>query len=271
MPSTLTTSALKKLSILVFASTLISLPVAASFAQDQMTPEEIEALLKKPKQAGRNIVVTPKEDAPSEEASSGEMSAEEIDQMLNAKKAPHRTKVKPEVRLSAGEMSAEDIQQKLKPKKKTRSIKVMPREQAKAQIDTALDGDIGVAERKKIVEVTQKAELPSLDFSINFGFDSAEIDQNSFATLDTLAEALKSGDLSTYRFLINGHSDSKGSDDYNLALSQHRADSVAQYLISKHDIDPARLKAIGFGESSLKDVNDSEAAANRRVEIVNRP
>jgi outer membrane protein OmpA-like peptidoglycan-associated protein len=270
MPSTIKTSALKKLSILLLASAFMGLPVAASFAEDQMTPEEIEAMLAKPKEAARSIKVTPKEEAPSEEASGGEMSAEEIDQMLNAKKAPHRNKETKAQQLAGG-MSAEDIQLKLKPKKKTRSIKVMPREQAKAQIDTALEGDIGVAERQKIVEVTKKAELPSLDFSINFGFDSADIDQDSFATLDTLAEALKSGDLSTYRFLINGHTDSKGSDDYNLALSQHRADSVAQYLISKHEIDPARLKAIGFGESSLKDLNDGEAAANRRVEIVNRP
>jgi outer membrane protein OmpA-like peptidoglycan-associated protein len=168
-------------------------------------------------------------------------------------------------------MTAEEIQQKLKPKKLTRSLKATPRIDGKQELDAILSRSIGVVERKKIVEITQKAELPRLDFSITFGFDSAEIDQGSYTTLDTLASALKSGDLSTYRFLINGHTDSKGSDEYNLALSQQRANSVVAYLVSRHDIEPARLKAIGFGETSLKDVNDGEAASNRRVEIINRP
>ena len=228
-------STFKKIAAVLVAASFISLPMAQAFAEDQMSPEEIEQMLESGKKKSAAIEVPPQES------------------------------------VVAAEMSAQDIQQKLKPPSKTRSIKVMPREQAKAQIDTALEGDIGVAERKKIVEVAKKAELPSLDFSITFGFDSADIDHDSFAQLDTLADALKSGDLSTYRFLINGHTDSKGSDDYNLSLSQQRASAVVDYLVSKHDIDPARLKAIGFGESSLKDVHDGEAAENRRVEIINRP
>lgn len=169
------------------------------------------------------------------------------------------------------QMTADEIEQALKPKKLTRSLKAVPAGQDKEELDAVLSRSIGVVERKKIVEITEKAQLPHLDFAINFGFDSADIDQNSFSTLDTLATALKSGNLYSSRFLINGHSDVKGSDDYNLELSQRRANSVVEYLVSRHDIDPARLKAIGFGESALKDVNDGEAAANRRVEIINRP
>ena len=228
-------STLKTLAATLLVASFIGLPVTGAFAEDQMSPEEIEQMLE------------------------------------SGKKKTTEAEVAPQESVVAAEISAADIQQKLKPAKKTRSIKVMPREQAKTQIDTALEGDIGVVERKKIIEVAKKAELPSLDFSISFGFDSADIDHDSFAQLDTLAEALKSGDLSTYRFLINGHTDSKGSDDYNLALSQQRASAVVDYLVSKHDIDPVRLKAIGFGESSLKDVHDGEAAENRRVEIINRP
>ncbi len=169
-------------------------------------------------------------------------------------------------------MTAEEIAQKLKPHKLTRSIKPVAKTgDTKKELDAILNRSIGIVERKKIADTIEKAELPRLDFSISFGFDSADIDEASYPTLDTLAEALKGGDLSTYRFLINGHTDSKGSDEYNLSLSQHRANSVVSYLVSKHDIDPARLKAIGFGETSLKDVNDGEAASNRRVEIVNRP
>jgi outer membrane protein OmpA-like peptidoglycan-associated protein len=228
-------SSFRKITVALLAAGLISLPLGRAFAQEQLSPEEIEQML----EAGKKKTSVAEETPAEPEASA--------------------------------EISANDIQDKLKLKKVTRSIKVMPREQAKAQIDTALEGDIGIVERKKIIEVAKKAELPSLDFSISFGFDSADIDHGSFAQLDTLAEALNSGDLSTYRFLINGHTDSKGSDDYNLELSQRRANSVVEYLVSRHNIDPARLKAIGFGETSLKDLHDGEAAANRRVEIINRP
>jgi outer membrane protein OmpA-like peptidoglycan-associated protein len=168
-------------------------------------------------------------------------------------------------------MTAQDIQQKLKPKKLTRSLKPAGQNDDKQQLDNILSRSIGIVERKKIVEIATHSDLPKLDFSINFDFDSADIDPASYPTLDTLAEALKSQDLYASRFLINGHTDSKGSDDYNLELSQRRANAVVQYLVSQHDVEPNRLKAIGFGETTLKDVNDGEAAVNRRVEIINRP
>jgi OmpA-OmpF porin, OOP family len=167
--------------------------------------------------------------------------------------------------------SAEDIQMKLKPKKLTRSLKATDSTKSADELKGILSRSIGVVERKKIVELTEKAELPRLDFSISFGFDSADIDQASYTTLDTLAAALKSDALYSSKFLVNGHTDSKGDVDYNLQLSQRRANSVVQYLVSQHDVEPARLKAIGFGEIALKDANDGEAAENRRVEIVNRP
>jgi outer membrane protein OmpA-like peptidoglycan-associated protein len=167
--------------------------------------------------------------------------------------------------------SAEEIQMKLKPPKLTRSLKATESSKSADELKGILSRSIGVVERKKIVELTEKAELPRLDFSISFGFDSADIDQNSYATLDTLASALKSQTLYASKFLVNGHTDSKGDEDYNLELSQRRANAVVQYLVSQHDVEPARLKAIGFGEIALKDVDDGEAASNRRVEIVNRP
>ena len=165
-------------------------------------------------------------------------------------------------------MSVEDITQKLKKKKLTRSLK---KDTSAEDLDAVLSRSIGVHERKQIVEITEKAELPRLDFTINFGFDSAEIEQRSYPTLDALAAALKGKELYESRFLVNGHTDSKGSDDYNVELSQRRADAVVQYMTDEHGIDAARLKAIGFGESALKDANAGEAAANRRVEIINRP
>lgn len=67
---------------------------------------------------------------------------------------------------------------------------------------------------------------------------------------------------------ISAHTDSKGSDEYNLQLSQKRAESVVQYLINK-GINPERLIAKGYGESMPVADNETEEgrALNRRVEM----
>jgi outer membrane protein OmpA-like peptidoglycan-associated protein len=67
---------------------------------------------------------------------------------------------------------------------------------------------------------------------------------------------------------IAGHTDNKGSDDYNSNLSQGRSQSVVDYLTSQ-GIDSGRLSAHGYGESKPIDTNDSDGgrANNRRVEF----
>jgi OOP family OmpA-OmpF porin len=67
---------------------------------------------------------------------------------------------------------------------------------------------------------------------------------------------------------ISGHTDSDGSDAYNLKLSDGRAKAVVQYLISK-GIQPTRMKAVGYGESKPIDTNktDEGKSRNRRVEF----
>jgi outer membrane protein OmpA-like peptidoglycan-associated protein len=67
---------------------------------------------------------------------------------------------------------------------------------------------------------------------------------------------------------IAGHTDSKGSDQYNLNLSQGRSQSVVDYLISQ-GIDTGRLQAHGYGETKPIDTNDTDEgrANNRRVEF----
>jgi outer membrane protein OmpA-like peptidoglycan-associated protein len=68
---------------------------------------------------------------------------------------------------------------------------------------------------------------------------------------------------------IEGHTDSVGGDDYNLGLSQRRAESVRSHLVAQ-GIDAARLTAMGAGESSPVAGNDSAAGRqqNRRVEVI---
>ncbi|MBW2180218.1 MAG: OmpA family protein [Deltaproteobacteria bacterium] len=62
--------------------------------------------------------------------------------------------------------------------------------------------------------------------------------------------------------VIEGHTDSRGSDQYNQSLSQRRADSVRQYLIDKFGISASRLTAKGYGES--KPIADNNTAQGRQ-------
>src|SRR5438045_1014725 len=70
------------------------------------------------------------------------------------------------------------------------------------------------------------------------------------------------------QFDIEGHTDSTGSDEYNLSLSQRRADSVKNYLVDQ-GVETAQIFARGFGESQPKASNDTPEGRqlNRRVEI----
>ena len=86
--------------------------------------------------------------------------------------------------------------------------------------------------------------------------------------LVALGEALKDASLNQFRFMLAGHTDARGSDDYNLHLSERRAAAVQRYLLGKQ-IEPARLSVVGFGKKRLIDTGNPESPRNRRVEIVN--
>jgi outer membrane protein OmpA-like peptidoglycan-associated protein len=121
-------------------------------------------------------------------------------------------------------------------------------------------------------EAVKKAEtkqVPSVDFEIFFAYNSAEITSESEPTLTTLGRALRDAELADDQFLIAGHTDSKGGRDYNQGLSQRRAESVRQYLITNFGIDGKNLVAKGFGFKHLKTPRQPLAAENRRVQIVN--
>jgi outer membrane protein OmpA-like peptidoglycan-associated protein len=108
---------------------------------------------------------------------------------------------------------------------------------------------------------------------IHFAYDSAEISPDSFSQLHIVATALNDPRLHSARIGIEGHTDRTGSADYNLALSQRRADAVKDYLVQKENVSGSRLECKGFGESRpLPGVDqDTEEGRfqNRRVEFVN--
>jgi OmpA-OmpF porin, OOP family len=101
---------------------------------------------------------------------------------------------------------------------------------------------------------------------VHFEFDSAKLTSDSYAVLDHVVLALQ--DWPDIRVEVGGHTDSKGSDEYNLGLSDRRAKAVRDYLVSR-GIARSRLEAKGYGESEPIVSNDTDAgrAKNRRVEL----
>lgn len=110
------------------------------------------------------------------------------------------------------------------------------------------------------IKVTMKENM------VNFGFDSSNLTSAAMANLDKLAEVLINNPDTNIN--IYGHTDSKGSDEYNLSLSDIRAAAVKSYLASK-GIASSRMIPMGVGEKEPIATNDTDAgrAQNRRVEF----
>lgn len=104
--------------------------------------------------------------------------------------------------------------------------------------------------------------------NVLFEYNSDKLTAQSMATLDGIAPILTSNKIKNARWLVEGHTDSKGSDKYNMDLSKRRAASVEAYLVSK-GVPASILKSVGFGESLPITTNDTEEgrARNRRVEL----
>ena len=101
--------------------------------------------------------------------------------------------------------------------------------------------------------------------NLEFDYNKATIRSTSFTTLNRVADLLVSKNLS---LKLAGHTDSKGSDAYNMKLSKERAESVKSYLVNK-GVNPSRVEATGYGESQPIDSNTTEKGRqnNRRVEF----
>jgi outer membrane protein OmpA-like peptidoglycan-associated protein len=104
---------------------------------------------------------------------------------------------------------------------------------------------------------------------VRFAFDSAELLPDATGPLDNLGQVLSRPNLQSNNIVITGHTDHKGSADYNLKLSIRRANSVADYLVNKFPLQRNNLSAEGYGFERLKNAADPLAAENRRVEVVN--
>jgi outer membrane protein OmpA-like peptidoglycan-associated protein len=104
-------------------------------------------------------------------------------------------------------------------------------------------------------------------YGINFDTDSAVIREESKVTLDRIVSVLKAN--ADWQMTIEGHTDSTGTAAHNQTLSEQRARAVKDYLQAA-GVEPARLRAVGFGASKPVATNDTELgrSQNRRVELV---
>jgi outer membrane protein OmpA-like peptidoglycan-associated protein len=125
--------------------------------------------------------------------------------------------------------------------------------------------------RSATVVVPAADDGPSLDLNVVFRSGSAELTTASEGTLAKLGKALDNPSLASYRFRIEGHTDTIGTPEQNKALSQARAEKVATFLESRYGVAPDRLEAVGMGEDGLlvQTPDQTAEARNRRVHVVN--
>jgi len=123
-------------------------------------------------------------------------------------------------------------------------------------------------EVKRSSRIRQKARRVDLD-TINFAFGSAEIPESEIADLEGVAQAIERllQENPAETFLIEGHTDAVGSEIANLALSDRRAEAVAEALTNVFGIPPENLVTQGYGEQFLKVNTEEPEQENRRVSM----
>lgn len=110
---------------------------------------------------------------------------------------------------------------------------------------------------------------PSVRYSLpatSFKLGSAELPDTLKKQLEVFAEVLKSHRGTGKTVRIEGHADASGTPEFNVALSQKRAEAVKDYLVEL-GADPSMLTPVGVGAADLKNTKDPFAPENRRVEI----
>jgi outer membrane protein OmpA-like peptidoglycan-associated protein len=108
---------------------------------------------------------------------------------------------------------------------------------------------------------------PVVNLDVKFDYDDARLTPAAEKVLAEAGKALNHKELAVAKFLIAGHTDHTGGEDYNLRLSCRRAQAVQQYLEAVHGVRQDRLVLIGYGFSRLIDPDNPAGHLNRRVEL----
>jgi outer membrane protein OmpA-like peptidoglycan-associated protein len=106
--------------------------------------------------------------------------------------------------------------------------------------------------------------LKSLKVEVRFPSNVSDLPPSVSTFLDEYANMLKSHSYLSIE--VGGHTDSKGTESYNLSLSEKRSENVYDYLVSQ-GVDTIQLSYKGYGETVLKDMKDGLSAENRRIEF----
>jgi outer membrane protein OmpA-like peptidoglycan-associated protein len=150
------------------------------------------------------------------------------------------------------------------------TVKVMAEDKAYLPYERVVD--IEAAKTLEVEVALVKKEFKIVLPEVYFEFNKSDIKPESYSVLDGAAQTIKTvfAGNPDVKIEVQGHTDSKGSDEYNLNLSNKRANAVKDYLVLNHGINPDRLMARGYGESRPVTSNDTDAgrAKNRRVEFV---
>ena len=103
--------------------------------------------------------------------------------------------------------------------------------------------------------------------TIYFAFDQSSLTEEGKATADAIGQLMK--DVPGITVRIEGHADERGTNEYNLALGERRAQAVQQYLAS-YGVDAGRITVLSYGEEkpSVEGGDESSWSKNRRAEFV---
>ena len=107
----------------------------------------------------------------------------------------------------------------------------------------------------------------AVSIPILFELDSYQLSPQSKQQLGKIAMIFSSAQIADHPILIEGHADASGSDEYNLKLSQKRAQAVRDYFVQQRGLNPSRFSVEGRGEYDLYDPSHPNAEQNRRVEF----
>jgi peptidoglycan-associated lipoprotein len=142
-----------------------------------------------------------------------------------------------------------------------------------AQNEVSIPEDIsgaetsGLGEANSIETASSKSDISfdSLTKTIYFGFDRSVITSDAKMALDKVVAFMKASNKS---LRLEGHTDERGSREYNMALGERRGNAVKDYLVAK-GVPSSRLEVISYGEekAAVRASNESAYAKNRRVEI----
>lgn len=184
----------------------------------------------------------------------------------------------PGAALAADEVTEDQILKALTPTKKplTRGLSVGGSAEPAAnptetKFVTSVRGrttrSLSRTEREEIAAIVK--DKPKIDLEITFDYNSADISAKSIPSVEALGRALSNAELKGSTFVVAGHTDAAGGEEYNQTLSERRADAIKKYLVDKYGINGSDLVTVGYGKSKLKDPSQPLAEANRRVQVVN--